>query len=146
MAVKCSVVFIRESAEQLTGSGCCGKLEGDNARVRGRPVFEQAARFKEETGRLHRAVRDFFSQDDVQVVQVDPRNQLYLAGKLCRDVWRYRPGFRAGLRTILQAFSLPAVVVNGTVLSRGGALPDPDALCHHIRDLLGAVDAIRHVP
>jgi hypothetical protein len=38
---------------------------------------------------------------------------------------------------MFQAFSLPAVVVNGKVLSRGGELPNPDALCHHIRCLLG---------
>lgn len=139
MAVKCSVVLIRESAEQLTGSGCCGKLEGDNARVGGRPVFNQAAEIKEQTGTLYRAVRTFFSEDDVEIVQVDPRNQIYLAAKLSRDVWRFRPGFAAGLRTMLQAFSLPAVVVNGKVLSRGAALPDPDALCHHLRELLAQV-------
>lgn len=141
MAANCSVILIRENAEQLTGSGCCGKLEGDNARVGGRPVFEQAAQIKEQTGTLYRALRAFFPRETVEIIQIDPRNQVYLTGKLWRDVWRFRPGIAAGLQTMFQAFSLPAVVVNGKVLSRGGALPDPDALCHHIRELLGGVES-----
>ena len=57
--------------------------------------------------------------------------------KLVGDVLRYRPGLGAGLKTALQLFSVPAVVVNGRVISRRDRPADPDTLCHAIRGLLG---------
>ncbi len=68
---------------------------------------------------------------------IDPRNQLALVPKLASDVLRYRPGWKSALRTTFQLFSLPAVVVNGRVLSRRGQPLDPDALCYEISRLLG---------
>jgi len=139
-----SVILIREHAEQLTGSGCCGKLEGDNALVGGRPVFTLARQGQEQMGVLHRAVREFFppreGREQVSVEVVDPRNQLYLWPKLIGDVLRYRPGIGAGLCTALQFFSLPAVILNGRVMSRRGQPLDPDSLCHEITRLLPAND------
>ena len=135
-----SVILICESAEQLTGSGCCGKLDGDDPAVRDRGLFEETDRDRRDLGVLHRAIRRFFPDEDgreqVSVVTVDPRNQLYLASKLVRDVFRYRPGWREGFFAVLQLFSVPAVVVNGRVISRGGRPPDPDAVCHEIRQHL----------
>ena len=137
-----SVLLIRENAEQLTGSGCCGKLDDDDPSLRGRDVFAEAKKHQRDLGLLHRAVREFFPDVEgrprVAVEIVDPRNQLYLAPKLLGDVLRHRPGWRAGLRTVLQAFSLPAVVLNGRVLSRRDRPLDPDTLCHAIGELLDA--------
>jgi hypothetical protein len=142
MTPKVSVLLICERAEQMTGSGCCGKLEGDNARL-APGLFEHVRLQQQNVGLLHRAVRQLFSKevDDglVAIVSIDPRNQLYLSAKLWRDVLRYRPGWREGLRTALQCFSLPAVVVNGRVLGRDGRSVDPDTLCHAIGQALGQV-------
>ena len=136
-----SVILIREYAEQLTGSGCCGKLDDDDPTLAGRDLFAEARKHQKDMGLLHRAIREFFPPIDgrvrVAVVTVDPRNQLYLVPKLIADVFRYRPGFSAGLKTICQIFSLPAVVVNGRVFSRRDRPVDPDALCHAIGELLG---------
>ena len=60
-----------------------------------------------------------------------------LLPKLVGDAFRYRPGWKDALRATFQLFSLPAVVVNGRVLSRRGQPLDPDALCHEISGLLG---------
>lgn len=140
-----SVILIRENAEQLTGGGCCGTLDDDDPTVRDRGVFRHARKQQEELGLLHRAIRKFFPTEgeeaQVAVVTVDPRNQLYLMAKLIGDVLRYRPGLLAGLRTSLQMFSLPAVVLNGRVISRRGQPLDPDTLCHQIGERLGE----RHV-
>jgi hypothetical protein len=140
MRVPVSVLLIRENAEQLTGSGCCGKLDDDDPALRGKDLFRETEPHRRDLGLLHRAIREFFppleGRERVAVEIVDPRNQLYLAPKLLRDVLRYRPGWRAGLRTVFQAFSLPAVVLNGRVLSRGDRPLDPDTLCHAIGKLL----------
>ena len=134
-----SVILIRENAEQLTG-GCCGSLNDDDPLVEPKNLFRDAKRHQQDLGLLHRAMRGLFpargGRQQVAVVTVDPRNQLYLIPKLWRDVFRYRPGWRPGLRTALQLFSLPAVVVNGRVISRRGQPPDPDGLCRAIGQLL----------
>lgn len=139
-----SVLLIRENPEQMTGSGCCGKLEGDTALTGGDRVFQHARQHQREMGVLHRAIREFFPPCDgterVRVQIVDPRNQLYLLPRLWRDVWHYRPGLWAGLRTACELFSLPAVIVNGRVLSRRKRPLDPDALCHAIRSALERVE------
>jgi hypothetical protein len=136
-----SVILIRESPQQMTGSGCCGRLDEDDPTVRGRDLFCETRKHRQDLGLLHRAVRRFYPSENpderVAVVTVDPRNQLYLIAKLFGDVLRYRPGWREGLKTALQMFSLPAVVLNGRVVSRRGQAPDPDAVCHEIGALLG---------
>lgn len=129
-----SVILVRENAEQLTGSGCCGKLEGDNACLGGERIFAQSDQEKARMGVLYRAVREAFPDGRVELVQVDPRNQLYLTAKLVRDAVRYRPGVLAAIKLAFQAFAMPAVVLNGRVLSRRGTLPSPD-------DLLGEIEA-----
>lgn len=132
-----SVILVRETAEQLTGSGCCGKLAGDGIARRKARLFADSRKRQLDMGLLHRAVKRFFppceGKHDVHVTVVDPRNQLYLAPKLIRDVLRYRPGWRAGLRTMTQTFSLPAVVLNGRIISRADGALDPDQLCHLIQ-------------
>lgn len=137
-----SVILVRENAEQLTGSGCCGKLEGDNACVDGKSLFTQSEHEKSRLGVLYRAVRESFSADQVELVQVDPRNQLYLAMKLLRDVWRYRPGLRASFNSVFQVFALPAVIVNGHVLSRRGQTPSADELLDHIHRVVEAPETV----
>jgi hypothetical protein len=143
-----SVILIREYAEQLTGGGCCGALSEDDPSVEGRGIFDHLKQQQRDLGILHRTVRQFFPPvgglEQVAVVTVDPRNQLYLWPKLLCDVLRYRPGWRAGLRTALQLFSLPAVVVNGRVISRRDGPLDPDTLCHAIRCQLPDVPTLIH--
>jgi len=137
-----SVLLICEQAEQLTGSGCCGKLAGEATHWGTSDPFLEVAAKKQQFGLLHRAVRQFFpsrgTSAPVSLAQVDPRNQLYLVPKLWYDVCAYRPGWRDGLRTIGQWFSLPAVIVNGRILSDRGKPLDPDALCHAIQRILNA--------
>ncbi|MEK6238740.1 MAG: hypothetical protein N2C14_28840 [Planctomycetales bacterium] len=152
-----SILLICEQAEQVTGSGCCGKLGGDMAgpadclqAVRpaerldefvANDVFRESKRQRRGFGLLYRAVKEVFPPENGKErdvgVSVDPRNQLYLAPKLVHEAFRHRPGWINGLVTSLQLFSLPAVVVNGRVISRRGNLVPPDELCHVVRKALG---------
>ena len=120
MKPQASVLMISDRPEQMTGSGCCGKVKGDPSISGADRAFHEAAKIREEMGLLYRTVRQLFhrevEQGLVTLTIVDPRNQLYLVPKLWRDVLRYRPGWRDGLRTMFQIFSLPAIVVNGRAL------------------------------
>ncbi|MGE3807102.1 MAG: hypothetical protein AB7K24_20760 [Gemmataceae bacterium] len=139
MSERVSVLLICEQPELLTGSGCC-RLHARNGAMDLSSIFRDVDDQREKIGLLYRVLRRFFARDleekSLAIVCVDPRNQLYLVPKLWRDVWRYRPGWKAGCLAAFQAFALPAVVVNGRPLSRKGEI-DPDELCHTIGQLLG---------
>ena len=137
-----SVILILEQPEQTTGSGCCGKLGGDAQELCGVTSFSEVKATRERFGVLHRTIREFFPAERVSVTTVDPRNQLYLLPKLWYDVCRFRPGWKTGLRTAFECFSLPAVLVNGRVISDPSRLISPDELCHAITQYLAEPDSL----
>ena len=127
-----SIILIREQPGQMTGSGCCGKLEGDNTEFCGENVFEENRRIKVEMGKLYMDLKDEFNGSGDNIIQVDPRNQLYLFPKLIADVFRYRPSFKDALKAIFMVFSPPAIIVNGRILfSRN--LPGKEEVVHRIK-------------
>jgi hypothetical protein len=111
---KPSIILIRETEEQVAGSGCCGKFEGDFARFAGKWIFPERRQIKESMGAVTRWLKEEFG-NAIELTIVDPRNQLYLFPKIVRDVWRFRPSLAAALRSVCLAFSFPAVLVNGAV-------------------------------
>jgi hypothetical protein len=111
---KPSIILIRETEEQVAGSGCCGKFEGDFARCGGEWIFPERRQIKESMGEIARYLKKEFG-DAIDLTVVDPRNQLYLFPKIVRDVWLYRPPVGAALRSLCLAFAFPAVLVNGQV-------------------------------
>jgi hypothetical protein len=127
-----SVVFIREIDQQMTGSNCCGKLEGDNACQGGEFVFSERRRVMEKMGLLYRIIRERYG-DEVELEVVDPRNQLYLIPRLVKDVFRYRVPFTEGLKTLF-SFSIPSIVINGR-LAFVKDMPAPEALKEKLESL-----------
>ena len=119
------MLLVVERAEQLTGSGCCGKLEGDRAFHRGRPLFEEARSHQEAAGPLFRLFLEL--GPGWRVTIVDPRNLLGLWPALWAHVRRHRPPFPAALRSLLLAFSTPALLVDGRLVTSGG-LPRREVL------------------
>ncbi len=109
------VVLVVERAEQLTGSGCCGKLEGDNAFQGGTPVFEDSRRDQEAAGSLFQLFRELGPRWSVEIV--DPRNMLALWPKLWRHVRRHHPPLTAAIRTLFFSFAPPALLVDGRIVS-----------------------------
>ena len=135
MAERASVIFIREWEQQMSSSGCCGRLEGDFLTRGGEPVFPERRAVMESLGPLYCDVRRRYgARAEVQVI--DPRNFVGLLALLVRDFWAYRVGARDVLRTLTR---LPThgVVVNGRVFSRGW--PERG-------DLLAALDDVVGVP
>jgi hypothetical protein len=117
-----SVILVREWEQQMSGSGCCGRLEGDFALCRGDRVFAERRAVMEGMGPVYRMLRERFGAAvDIQVV--DPRNVSLLL-LLLRDFRAFRVGFRTAIRTLLR---LPkqGVVVNGRLVDRS-ARPDPE--------------------
>lgn len=111
-----SILLIREWEAQMSGSGCCGRLEGDFLVCDGEPVAVERRAVMERMGPLYMALRERLG-DSVDMEVVDPRN-VSLFFLLVRDFWRFRVGFGEALRTLAR-IPVQAVVVNGRVVARG---------------------------
>ena len=115
------VILIREWEQQLTGSGCCGKLEGDLVVCPEGRVFAERRQVIERMGEVYRAIKGRFG-DAVDIEVVDPRN-VGLIFFLVQDFRTYGVGFREAVSTL---FRIPkqAVLVNGRIADLT-EFPDP---------------------
>lgn len=113
---KPSVLLIREWEAQMSGSGCCGRLEGDFLVCDGESLVPERRAIMEDMGPLYMALREGHG-DSVDLEVVDPRN-VSLFFLLVRDFWRFRVGLGEALRTLAR-IPVQAVVVNGRVVARG---------------------------
>lgn len=128
---KPSVIFVREWDQQLSSSGCCGRVEGDflgTGTVRER-VFSERRACMEDVGVLYRALRDRFG-DEVEIRVLDPRNLLSLVPILWREGRRHGVPLVERLTNILRA-SVNMLIVNGRVVARG-AWPSPSELVESV--------------
>lgn len=112
----------------MSGSGCCGRLEGDFLQSEGGSFLPERRNVMESMGPLYRTLRSRLG-DSAEIEVVDPRN-FSLFVLLLRDFWRYRVGLGEALRTLAR-IPVQAVVVNGRIVARG-AWPDPDTVLSHV--------------
>jgi hypothetical protein len=120
------LILVREIDEQMSGSGCCGRIEGDLARWDPSGcVFPERRERMIGVGTLYRAVRERFG-DRVEITIVDPRNQISLGPLVVRDAIRYRVPLRAVLRSLTSA-SVSTGIFDGRLVF-GRRIPRPDEL------------------
>ena len=134
MRTRPSVILIREWEAQLSGSGCCGRLEGDFLAREGEPVFRERRACMEAMAPLSRTLRERFG-DAIELQVVDPRNPV-LVFLLLRDFWAFRVGLVEALKTI-GGLPIQAVVLNGQLLSRG-EWPDPLEVVEILEEAISA--------
>jgi hypothetical protein len=125
-----SIIFVREWEQQMSSSGCCGRLEGDMLSWGAERCFEERRQIMEEVGELYRAVRKRFG-DAVEIRVVDPRNFPALYPVLFADFRRYHVPFREALRALF-GIKVNTVILNGRLVSKKG-LPDPEFLVDLVR-------------
>ncbi len=142
MRTRPSVLLIREWEEQTTGSGCCGRVEGDFLTREGEPTFRERRACMEARAPLARTLREKFG-DSIELQVVDPRNPA-LIFLLLRDFWAFRVGLVEALKTI-GWLPVQAVVVNGRLLSRG-EWPDPPEVVRILEETMSQRDMSRFSP
>ena len=134
MRTRPSVILIREWEAQLSGSGCCGRLEGDFLARDGEPIFRERRAGMEAMAPLSRALRERFGEA-IELQVLDPRNPA-LFFLLLRDFWAFRVGLVEALKTIGR-LPIQAVVLNGKLLSRG-EWPDPLEVVEILEEAISA--------
>ena len=134
MHSKPSIILIRETDAQLTGSGCCGKLDGDNARFNNSFVFAETRLIKETMGDVLQALTKRFS-DSIEISVVDPRNFLYLYPKILKDVLLFRPSLKLTLKAIFMMIAVPSIVINGEIF-RANYFSNKEEIAERIESLI----------
>lgn len=127
------LILIREIDQQMSGSGCCGRVEGD---LRGwvgageECFFPGRRALMDRFGELYRAVKAEFGEQ-VRVSVVDPRNQVSLIPMLIRDAFRYHVPAMTAVQSMFSA-SVCSAVFDGQLLFRR-ELPPVEQVLHLIR-------------
>ena len=117
------VLLVREADMQMSGSGCCGRIEGDARFWTDEGcVFPERRRLMEEMGKIYVELTEHFG-DRVRVDVVDPRNLFSYTTLL----WRARKKngrFRAFWANWVKGYNTTAVIVDGEVVA-SGKVPAP---------------------
>ena len=122
----------------MSGSGCCGRLEGDFLQCESQPVAAERRAVMERMGPLYRSLRERYGEA-IELDVVDPRN-VSLVFLLLRDFWAFRVGLGEALRTLTR-IPIQAVVVNGRIVARG-VWPDLEDLAAVIERALPATSVV----
>lgn len=109
-----SLILVREWEQQMSSSGCCGRLEGDLLQWGGERCFPERREHMERAGELYRRVRERYG-DAVEIHIVDPRNLVSLLPVLFREFRRHRVPLADALRTLF-GFGVNAVVLDGRLV------------------------------
>jgi hypothetical protein len=119
------IILVREWDSQMTGSGCCGRLGGQNHELGDTETFAANRREMEAMGRVYRALRKKLSGEDVEISVVDPRNAVWLIPTVVRDAWRSGLSSREVWKQVNRAVSYNSVVFDGKTLFHG-RVPSPE--------------------
>ncbi|HUE96481.1 MAG TPA: hypothetical protein VMN39_07460 [Longimicrobiaceae bacterium] len=128
------LILVREIDQQMSSSGCCGRIEGDAA-FWGPDgcTFPDRREKMERVGEIYRAVRGTYG-DAVTITIVDPRNFVSFLPLVARDAFRFGVPIGTALRA-LTATSLSTAVFDGQLLY-AGRIPAPAEVLGLIRDRL----------
>lgn len=137
------LILVREIDQQMSGSGCCGRIEGDAAfwDTEG-CVFQERREKMNRVGEIYRAVRSRFG-DDVAITIVDPRNLVSFLPLVIRDAFRHQVPFFTALRAMVST-SLSTAVLDGQLLYSGRIPSAAEALDLIERRLM--IDHVGRIP
>ncbi|HEX6255113.1 MAG TPA: hypothetical protein VFZ70_04820 [Euzebyales bacterium] len=125
------ILLVREWDSQTSGSGCCGRLGGEDCDVGHPDTFAHSRSLMEAMGAVYRALRAELPRRTVDITVVDPRNMVWLVPSILRD------GRRRGMGPGELWRQLTGGVRNGAIVVDGRAL-----FAHDYENTDDAVDAV----
>lgn len=136
-AARHHVVLVRAWDQQMSGSGCCGRLGGLSDDICQPGDFAPQRADMEEMGVVYRQLREDLP-DDVDLTVADPRNNIWLVPRLVRYAWAR--GVRGAdlWRQVTRGTSRTAVIVDGKAVA-WGHLPDAGEISARVR-----AELVRH--
>ncbi len=142
--MKHRIILVCEWDAQVSGSGCCGRLGGQNTELGDAETFRLNRSEMEAMGEVYRALRAELPRGDVEIAVVDPRNALWLVPALFRDARQRGLGLKETCSQLRRGISYTSIVVDGKVLFSGRIPPVEDAVAAVTKELgLAEADAAR---
>lgn len=92
------------------------------------PSYREIRESAGECGRLHREIRARFGEDEVEIIQIEPKDYLYVMPRVLREILKRGQPFMPSTRTLFLWHPVPAVIVNGKTVSSGGVPSVDDIL------------------
>lgn len=120
------VLLVRQWDQQVGGSGCCGRFSSAAAESvcgSAEDPYSHARGDMEVMGAVYRALRGRFTEEELEVTVVDPRNTAWLVPTIWRDARRRGMSRKDALRQVHRATGPCAVVCDGLVLATDVAGP-----------------------
>lgn len=109
--------------ENDSGSGCICCSGGMGEHAKKEPSYRGIRESAGECGRLHREIRERYREEEVEIIQIEPKDYIYVVPRVIRDILRRRVPLASSIRTILLWHPVPAVIVNGRIVGKG-KVPD----------------------
>ncbi len=91
------------------------------------PSYGEIREAAGECGRLYREIRERYGEDQVEIIQIEPKDYIYVVPRVIKDILKSRGPFVTSLKTLLLWHPVPAVIVNGKLVGNG-KLPRADEL------------------
>lgn len=113
------VLLVREWDQQVSGSGCCGRLNSASVSALCEDADTPFARSRadmQQMGLVYTALRQRFDPGEVELTVVDPRNAVWLLPTIWRDARRRGLPVRVSLRQLSRATGPCTVVCDGLAL------------------------------
>ena len=99
---------------------CCSGGMGEHAKKE--PSYREIREYAGECGRLHRDLRERYGEDEVEIIQIEPKDYIYVLPTVIKDIIKHRGPVISSIRTLLLWHAVPAVIVNGRLVG-GGKVP-----------------------
>jgi len=107
---------VRES-DSGGGCICCSGGMGEHAKKE--PSYHEIRESAGECGRLHREIRERYGEEEVEIIQIEPKDYIYVVPRVIRDILKCRVPLVSSIRTLLLWYPVPAVIVNGKMVGSG---------------------------
>ena len=122
------VILVREWDAQLSASGCCGRLGGQDTELGDTETFAANRSEMQAMGEVYRALRAELFDEDAEITVVDPRNMVWLVPTLFKDARRRGLGLWETWSQLQRGVSYTAIIVDGKTLFNGRIPPVEDAV------------------
>lgn len=133
------LILVRETDAQMSGSGCCGRLGGENDELGDAETYAHTRREMESMGEVYRALKRELFDEDVSFEMVDPRNMVWLVPAIMRDGRRHGRRVSETISQVRRGIAYNSVILDGKVLFHGH-VPSPEDAVAAVRAELGLPD------
>jgi hypothetical protein len=84
------------------------------------PSYHEIRESAGDCGRLHREIRERYGEEEVEIIQIEPKDYIYVMPRVLREIVKHNQPFVPSLKTLFLLHPVPAVIVNGRTVSSGG--------------------------